>query len=561
MAKAAQLVEPYASRPLHATADGIRLVTIEPVLDANGMICCQLAASTFANRPKYDTLSYRWGDETLTRDIIVNGTHLAVTLNLWAALDYLRQSGFISQIWIDAVSINQRDVPERSRQLRIMPHIYARASSTIVWLGPAYTSKPLSLVESTEGPGAQLRDQILADGYWHRVWIVQELGKARHIKLCLGLQPIDWDVFVGWLESQGDDVSSSQSGPLGLNRVRKEKYNGSCSLRELLTNHASALCKDPRDKVYGLVGLSTDGRGFPMDYSKSLLEVWSDTITFMGHHQLLPNDVDEQIRFCRLVRDLLGGAALGGVSGIVDLVDEDEGDETPEMEVDGDISQSGLTFDCSCYGVITSLGPSARELLSSLELTDAWEGELQRLYRGDLDQAHLENDSLMKRILDSSTGQLVELDSFPHRRHRFQGPEMYGQFWDFMNPGKRVAPALEGCWAHDTSTPQEPRLAMLRLSHAKWDRTPFKVVFVSPQARQGDFVCRVLGHPMKRIVVRAAPAEDSNNVEMYVCGTALTVRDVLAEDTFDDSEMPQGCYRIDVSMDARTLYALIFERE
>jgi hypothetical protein len=45
-----------------------------------------------------------------------------------------------SLVWIDTLCISQTDIPERNRQLRIMPHIYMRAQTVKVWLGkqPAY---------------------------------------------------------------------------------------------------------------------------------------------------------------------------------------------------------------------------------------------------------------------------------------------------------------------------------------------------------------------------------------------------------------------------------------
>ncbi|KJK85117.1 hypothetical protein H633G_11054 [Metarhizium anisopliae BRIP 53284] len=95
------------------------------------------------------------------------------------------------------------------------------------------------------------------------------------------------------------------------------------------------------------------------------------------------------------------------------------------------------------------------------------------------------------------------------------------------------------------------------MSAAPWDQTPCKLAFVPPDTRQGDLVCRVDGHPMKRVVVRPAPEDHSNDVRMHICGTALTVRDVLADEGFDDGSVHMS-YKLDLMMDARTLYALIF---
>ena len=47
--------------------------------------------------------------------------------NLWEALHYLRKRVNGLRYWIDAICINQADIPERNQQLRIMPHIHESA--------------------------------------------------------------------------------------------------------------------------------------------------------------------------------------------------------------------------------------------------------------------------------------------------------------------------------------------------------------------------------------------------------------------------------------------------
>ncbi|KAG6016468.1 hypothetical protein E4U41_004438, partial [Claviceps citrina] len=140
-ATATATAEPYASRPLRKTADGsIRVVTVDADLDPAGRVVCHLHTTTFAQHPRYETLSYRWGDDSdcAKETVVVDGVELRVTANLWDALHHFRERPRGSAIWIDALSINQADVSERSSQLRIMPHIYARASCTLVWLGRRY---------------------------------------------------------------------------------------------------------------------------------------------------------------------------------------------------------------------------------------------------------------------------------------------------------------------------------------------------------------------------------------------------------------------------------------
>jgi hypothetical protein len=41
--------------------------------------------------------------------------------------------------WIDAICINQLDVPERNQQLAMMKWIYFRADTVVIWLGRKYS--------------------------------------------------------------------------------------------------------------------------------------------------------------------------------------------------------------------------------------------------------------------------------------------------------------------------------------------------------------------------------------------------------------------------------------
>jgi hypothetical protein len=61
----------------------------------------------------YVALSYRWGDASITRSIIVNGEVVQVTTNLEAGLRVLRSLKAPEIFWIDSLCINQNDLQER----------------------------------------------------------------------------------------------------------------------------------------------------------------------------------------------------------------------------------------------------------------------------------------------------------------------------------------------------------------------------------------------------------------------------------------------------------------
>ncbi len=114
---------------------------------------CTLAHVAFGDNPEYKALSYAWGDGTVKRTILLNGTKFEVGNNLAAALVNIRgleSAGEMPQaIWIDAICINQSDLEERGRQVRLMPNIYARAERVLVWLGTIGSLKYTSRDKST----------------------------------------------------------------------------------------------------------------------------------------------------------------------------------------------------------------------------------------------------------------------------------------------------------------------------------------------------------------------------------------------------------------------------
>ncbi|KAF7897291.1 hypothetical protein EAF00_005519 [Botryotinia globosa] len=87
--------------------------------------------------PRYEALSYIW-DEDERKDkivVILNGKPFYITSNLHSALLAIRRNNVTSQLWIDAICIDQNDNAEKEKQLRIMHQIYKNATNVRVWLG------------------------------------------------------------------------------------------------------------------------------------------------------------------------------------------------------------------------------------------------------------------------------------------------------------------------------------------------------------------------------------------------------------------------------------------
>lgn len=134
--------------------------------------------------------------------------------------------------------------------------------------------------------------------YWYRMWIVQEMGLAKKITILLGRRAVPWSC-LGFLRRFLDYKEFTTSLPL----TKRQSYASSCekirtsqafrlvdlkasrkrkNLAALIEACEDSLCSDPRDKVYALLGLATDPEKdeLPIDYSKTLFEVYADTVIF-----------------------------------------------------------------------------------------------------------------------------------------------------------------------------------------------------------------------------------------------------------------------------------------
>ncbi|KAJ4334110.1 hypothetical protein N0V95_009253 [Ascochyta clinopodiicola] len=119
--------------------DCVRLATILPD-DRGTDLEVKLEHADLGSHPRYECLSYAWGPIDHELSIKLNGSSFRVSSTLYIALEHLRHARQERKIWIDAISINQADVEERSKQVSIMKRIYQNATRVIVWLGPATDS-------------------------------------------------------------------------------------------------------------------------------------------------------------------------------------------------------------------------------------------------------------------------------------------------------------------------------------------------------------------------------------------------------------------------------------
>lgn len=185
--------------------------------------------------PTYEALSYTWGTSSAQEFIYIDSKPLEVRTNLVTALRYLRREKEPRTLWIDAICIDQTNIPERNIQVQRMAQIYRQASCVLVWLGESSHNsdvafdvlervggaedqmvlEPRTMKWSSEkehwvlrpkdpkriqGPidlkpeeWKALYDLFINRAWWTRMWIVQEIAYPLSARLLCGRRSLHWD--------------------------------------------------------------------------------------------------------------------------------------------------------------------------------------------------------------------------------------------------------------------------------------------------------------------------------------------------------------------------------
>jgi len=263
-------------------------------------------------RPKYNALSYTWGNPKKKAVIIVNGIRRKVRHNLGRALSALRREDEDMILWVDALCINQEDLEERGQQVRLMEEIYKNAEAVLIYLGRG-NSKTSVAIDSIYKAGnlnqnkrdlkskftkeARMGLRDLIDRPWYdRVWILQEVAHARKALVYCGARSITTGAFTRALDVCDVEVGPHREAVFSL---MPDTSFGSWSwyltqrertLKSLLKKFQRSKACDPRDKIYALLSISSNAsktEHIRPDYSKNktLSEVIYDTNIFLiGYH-------------------------------------------------------------------------------------------------------------------------------------------------------------------------------------------------------------------------------------------------------------------------------------
>lgn len=322
-------------RDLDPNEQEIRLLRILPGEDGSPLRCT--LEETSPQNSEFDALSYCWGSSEAPATIDLNGTMMAVTASLHEALHHFRRVGVGMEkpLWVDALCINQQNTTERSSQVSLMGELYRCATRVHIWLGgpTSITSaamaafkelvhlarRPLKPGETnnkfphpTDGQGLQKLQDLMSfanNPYWKRTWILQEIAfepdcvihghndviricqehPDNYSRICSLFEPFG-HINVEMREGSHDTQESVQLGiaiEAALHPVRTTGFVGIIrpiahepSYVRLLTNicleYRIMLASDPRDKVYGILGLLPTALEITPDYTKSLQQVYTE---------------------------------------------------------------------------------------------------------------------------------------------------------------------------------------------------------------------------------------------------------------------------------------------
>lgn len=294
--------------------------------EGSDRVRCQLETVSAVNVTEthsYEAVSYCWGNSAEQTHILCDNLLLGVTTSVLDVLLELRHPNKARLLWIDQICINQGDLRERASQVLFMRLIYYKAKQTIVWLGKADAHTKvaiecarnlarirLNLIASGENwdrvpdPEPILRRYGLTRNYqnrdirafWHllqqdwfgRLWIIQEVVVSKSTVVVQGSNEIPWQDLV----AASTLMRELRMAPLSLEKVglhmacvgfidvaRQQVAAGKVFiLRMLLSSFRLAKATDPRDKIFGILGLSEvlqDAENAPkISYNQSVEDVY-----------------------------------------------------------------------------------------------------------------------------------------------------------------------------------------------------------------------------------------------------------------------------------------------
>ncbi|KAG5789227.1 hypothetical protein H9Q69_011707 [Fusarium xylarioides] len=358
---------------------GFRVLILLPAPDPCFPLVCKLdqwsmteitnaAKSGQTPKKEYLALSYFWGQDVCNGRIyllpeddedapglddpsdwgaaVKRATRIRIRNNLFRALLRLRRHGTNANakalaVWVDFLSIHQKDAKEKTEQLGRMVDIYSHASQVCIWLGESdsegRSDKAMKFIpkimdfamleryarDKTKAEKWYALGELMRDRWFSRRWVVQEMALAKDATVHCGEHAVRWSDFADaasllvsnqemiktlfdfsdWREGQNTLGAVQFFGAWILlestNNLFRRKPNGEIkkpikSIEYLVTSLKTFDTGDTRDLIYSLVSIASDtsmniwnhdsgdnkGEILVRDYKKSEVAVYQDFTKF-----------------------------------------------------------------------------------------------------------------------------------------------------------------------------------------------------------------------------------------------------------------------------------------
>ncbi|KAK5093601.1 hypothetical protein LTR70_004588 [Exophiala xenobiotica] len=318
----------FIYEPLPENLGSIRLLDVLPP-QTSGTIRCKLSLGNIFTS-SFKALSYVWGASEENHAIELDENVCTVHRNLFRFLTKAQYEYANEHIWIDALCIDQDNIPERNSQVQQMGQLYSHASEVLVWLVDAHEDEgPLAGLDAASSKylsiGTRLPLHDDGDFHSHRVCQAVESDYVPDNSVQWGLSLICNDLpgaenvthdFIEKANGQlfavirahpywtrirlqaifdhHKEISESTGLVLSIERItsllrtrsyRRELSSDGVPLGALVANMAQRQCTDIRDHVFALVGMSDQATMLQVNYNYNQYQVFLSTMACTSQDQ------------------------------------------------------------------------------------------------------------------------------------------------------------------------------------------------------------------------------------------------------------------------------------
>jgi len=366
--------------------DTIRLLLIYP-RHPDGSVKCALFQTPLSSVPRYEAISYRWGGSGPNAEISVNDRSVMVTPNAWEVLKNRSSFWQPKLVWIDSVCIDQTNEDEKARQIELMEEIYRKAyivSAALVvnlealdikeelrklmgnwaveiWSGWARDPNiaefqnaaikhlmvslaadvlddfRLSYFQTKSNRLSWYRKfasqrytwrikafrQFLANSWFDRMWVVQEVALPPSLRVIYGDLEIDWTLLVdaislisensvlsGPLLESGDSVGFRRSPPaacgtiLLMTHIRQlVQDDQDRPLGELLLRCRQFAATEPKDKLFAIRGICSKLPEALLKPTESIGKTWEEVFFNAAECLVSEGDAARMLAACGCIAE------------------------------------------------------------------------------------------------------------------------------------------------------------------------------------------------------------------------------------------------------------------